>query len=121
MTEQTPESAQALIGLLGHPDAIAFIRAFGGVKLYTPKNYAEQQALFADVIGERQAERLCEAHRGQHWSIPKCLPLIRAERNNAIRADYDSGQFTRNELVWKYRLGHSRIDQILNAHPDDDE
>lgn len=117
MTE-LPESAQALVGLIGLPDAIEFIRAFGGAKLYTPADYGRQQALFADVIGDRLAEIVCRAHvGGGAWHVPRCLALINAERDRQIRADYDSGQFTLNELAWKHRLGHSRIGQILKASP----
>ena len=109
-----PDSAQALIGLIGLSATIELVRAFGGVKLYTPRNYARQQALFADVIGDRLAEIVCQAHVDQGpWNIPRCLGPLRAVRDQAIRADYDTGQFTINALVWKYRLGHSRIEQIL--------
>lgn len=118
MSSPIPDSALALIGLLGLPDAIEFIRAFGGVKLYTPANYSRQQAQFADVVGDSLAQRLCAAHVGRGvWHVPRCLPLINAERDRRIRADYDAGGVTINELVLKYRLGHSRIEQILKTSP----
>lgn len=113
MEIELPETARALVDLIGLNATIDFVTDFGGIKIYMPNKYAKQQAMFADSIGEVKAERLCQQYAGQYFSIPRCLKLLNLKRDEAIRTDYDSGNFTRNELVLKYRLGHQRIDQIL--------
>lgn len=118
MKEQLPQTAQALIGIIGLPDAIEFMRVFGGSSICTPRRFDKQKAMFSGVIGEAKAERLCLAHSGRgKWYIPRCLPLMNAERDRAIRADYDTGKFTRNNIVIKYSLSNSRVDDILKSCP----
>lgn len=99
-----------ILAALG-PDATrALVAAHGGQRHRIPK---KAPGWLVDSIGREAAEHLCRLYADTHLTVPMAAEWQRAERDNAIRADYDAGASV-HQLVTQYKLHESTVRRILN-------
>ncbi|MDB0571452.1 hypothetical protein LBW59_11795 [Ralstonia solanacearum] len=89
-----PAFAQELMDFIGHEEAMALIREFGGVTLWIPKGIRTSGATYerlVEVVGQDAADKLVARYGGDRLSIPRCFRLLAQERWRRVIADYNSG------------------------------
>lgn len=110
-----PESVMAVVTLIGAEPTLALLRAYGGTTFPVSRNITRAgkatHAALAEVVGEKAADRLCEAFGSQQrlW-LPKCENAVRELRHRKIRRQFD-------ELTTKDRMSASwAVQNLATAH-----
>ncbi|ENO91996.1 Mor transcription activator family protein [Thauera mechernichensis] len=93
-----PASVRDLVRWVGWRGAMALIREMPGARIYSPMRgphwSARADARFArvaELVGERNAEKLYEIIAGTAFEVPNCRAALRRARNRAVRASFDAG------------------------------
>lgn len=130
--DDLPESAQNLVRLIGLPKTVRLIEHLGGTTFPVSKGKTRLGQLrfevLSEAIGVDAADILTREYGGEMLYIPNCAAAIRAVRNRAIHAEFDSlvssaskPVYSSNEAVFKiavaYRLSDRRVWEILKVLP----
>src|SRR5258706_13428626 len=110
VTAALPPRGRELLDVLGVSDTLELMRKFGGKRRCVPCKLVEgepQQIVAA--LGRDLAEKLVDAMPGSRIEPPMLVSVERLLRDNAIRADYDSGEFTTDQLVDRYRVTNRHL------------
>lgn len=119
-----PSAALQLIEVVGLGTALELVRRYPGTHFPVGKNCTRQgkilHAALAEVVGEKEAERIEAAYATQRklW-IPKCEGAMLELRNRRIRARFDELTNTLpayeavRELALEFKLVDRTIWRIL--------
>lgn len=109
-----PASARHMVDVMGVPDALAVIRAYGGLVIYVPKSACRERSLppGADAVSDEQLAKLCQYYGGGMLSVPKCETAMRLLRDALILAHKRAGK-TLNELAAEHRMTNRGICKVL--------
>lgn len=111
-----PPSARDLVNVLGFAATMDLLNRFGGKRIFIP-NRLTDDAKIVGQIGREAAEKLVERMPGTRMEPPMLTSIERLLRDNAIRADFDSGMDI-PELVDRYRITQRHIRRLLCRSPD---
>lgn len=112
MTRRSKQTAtQFLIALIGVDGARKLSDAYGGTVLNVPRSVRPGSPLVR-VLGEYAVGRLVGGFAGDTVYIPKDVASVRANRDRAIVAEFESGNCVR-DLSLAYGLTMRRIQSIL--------
>ncbi|MDR2711079.1 MAG: hypothetical protein LBB65_07140 [Burkholderiales bacterium] len=110
-----PASVRDMIAVIGLPDTLAFVRAFGGKRVYIPKRLTSTgAAVISEAIGEAATEKLAGWFGDGFLEVPRCVACLNHERNVEIIRNY-SADTSINTLVEKYKLSHRHLRRILKC------
>lgn len=124
-TSKLPETARALIGLIGYPAAQELIRALGGRTVtFSKGKRAEGQAQYefiVEITGREAADTLSEHFDGTPVYIPRCAKVLRTERDRRIIEEYDaatrqvSGRTAVAAIAERHCMTDRNVYRILTA------
>lgn len=109
---QLPESLTEVAEVIGLSGTIELIKAYGGTRVFIPKNMKTQHKL-ANLLGLEQARRLSHYFGGESLSIARAASGIRMERNKTIVHRYDAGEGV-GSLAMAFQLTERQIYTILS-------
>jgi len=110
-----PASMQEMAMVIGLSETIAFVRAFGGRRVYIPKRLTSSgAAAISEAIGEIAASKLLAWSGDNFLEVPRCLSALNHKRNLEIITKYNDAANI-NELVERYHLSHRHIRRILKC------
>lgn len=113
-----PIILQDLVKLIGLADTMKLVEAYGGVRLYVPKEWMEDDHPLVKLLGRASAEKLQSVYGGEmHFDIPKAVTALRVVRDTQIRAKRT--QASVRELALEYRLTERYIHMICGEVEDD--
>ena len=113
-----PATARELVEVIGFDATLDVLRKFGGKRLFVPSKLVEGFShRIVDELGLEVAEKLVEAMGGSRLEPPMLASVERLLRDNAIRADYDSGSYTMDDLVDRYHVTQRHLRKVLKASP----
>ncbi len=107
-----PESLTDMAAILGISGTLEIVKAYGGTRLFVPKQMGVQHHL-ANLLGIEQARRLSSHFGGESLTIPRMAHAMRTRRNREIIRRYDAGDSTR-VLAQAYHLTDRQIYTILS-------
>ncbi|MDR2172666.1 MAG: hypothetical protein LBE32_00405 [Burkholderiales bacterium] len=115
MLDLLPRTIRDMVSLIGWPATIAFVRAFGGKRIYIPRSASSGwAAALAEVVGEDALMKLCRFYGDTRMNVPFCRGAMMQIRNVEIVHAYDSGT-SLNELVDRYGISHRQLQNILKT------
>lgn len=111
-----PETATALIKLVGYPTTLAIVKRWGGRYMPVPAGSlaigrAQYDAL-VEIAGEEGAKKIIAEYKSTAVYIPKCTQALYIETCRAIQEDYASGKSV-NALAIKYNKSMRQISNDL--------
>lgn len=112
--DDLPSSARHLVQMIGWAAASALIKARPGVPFPVPKTIdgARYQYLL-EVVGRDAAEVLRHTYGGDRLEIPNCKSALSRAVHRAMRADYDQGDYTLEDLALKYQCTPRWVSIVL--------
>lgn len=119
-----PATIQELIRLIGHADAMALVREFGGQEPSLPRTESSDLwAAFAEIIGDEKTRLLAGWRGGERVYISLCTEALRADRNRKIIARYErlikeghSGNGAVFVIVREFRpIAARTVERIVNS------
>jgi Mor family transcriptional regulator len=115
MIDLLPRTIRDMVRLIGWPATIAFVRAFGGKRIYIPRGTESGcAAALAEVVGEDALGKLCRHFGDTRMNVPFCRGAMMQVRNVEIVHAYDAGTGL-NELVDRYGISHRWLQIILKT------
>ena len=118
--DQLPQTAAEISEIVGIDAALRLVEAWGGVRLYVPREMPDDH-LLVSTLGREEAELFAEHYGGEAIQVPRCLTALRSVRNARIRKDRESGASIAL-LALRHRLTERQVYSILamgNASVDD--
>jgi len=110
-----PASIRDMAQVLGWPATIAFVRAFGGKRVYIPKRLTSAGvAIFEETLGVDGAAKLVQYLGDTALNVPACRSALNHARNVEIVRAYTAGKSI-NELVERYGITFRHIQNILKC------
>lgn len=96
-----------LVRVLTLPTALRLADRFGGSRVYVPHpSRISEDHPIAQAIGLEAARQLTEEWPKFELVIPRCAPILRAERNKALRADRETLSAREAALKWELTERH---------------
>ena len=88
--EYMPEQAKDICDVIGILPTIALVQQFGGQSIYVAsRSDAPSYINLVACIGEESAGLLSNYASGGYLTIPICTRVLRAKRNDELRAEFD--------------------------------
>lgn len=117
---QLPQTIAEISEIVGIDATLRLVEAWGGVRLYVPRQMPEDH-LLVSTLGREEAELLAEHYGGETILISRCLAAVRAVRNTRIQKDRENG-VSIALLALRHSLTERQVYSILaaNATPGDD-
>lgn len=109
--EDLPESARAIVEVIGLTAMLRLIEALGGCKFPVPQQPrpgTQRYDTLRRAVGEAAAERLIRQYAGEELYIPSCSAALRTARDRAIIADYTAGTSVW-DLARQYRVSERTV------------
>jgi hypothetical protein len=106
-----PPLGREIEGLVGIERCLVLLRAHGGTR-----SFISRSATASKFAGCLDADGLALIHAhfsAGHLELPRLHALERLLRDNAIRADFDSGGVSLSELSARYRLTQRYLRRLL--------
>lgn len=108
-----PALLQDFVRLIGLTATIAIVQAYGGVRLYVPKQAVPDHPL-TKLIGLENLNALCVAVGGEeHFTIPKAEAALRHLRDQKIRSEH--GPKSVRQLAREHGLTERMISYIVGS------
>lgn len=118
--ELLPESATALIDVIGIAQTKVFIEKFGGVEIqFTNGNVYAPKII--ECLGEEDAKKVLKHFKNEKLYIPRCSVATRTLRNLKFKAEFEfltkekgiSGRLAMIELCPKYNISDRAAWEIV--------
>jgi len=114
-----PPQSRAFIALIGLPETLRLLRAYGGTPVYIPKSSDNSKKL-AEVLSTQSIDKLANtAMAGRFISLPKVDKLLQQIRNMDIISQ--RGIKSRRELAQEYNLTTRHIQGIWSVKPEKEQ
>lgn len=108
-----PLQARDLAKIIGLPDTLKILKAYGGHRLFVP-NGTKKDTQLQLLITEEGYIKLCKSHlAGSRLTLPKVDKIIEQIRNHHIRTSSDVNKAT---FARQYDLTQRHVQRIRNDH-----
>ncbi|SFF05343.1 Mor transcription activator family protein [Nitrosomonas sp. Nm166] len=100
-TSLLPGILQEMVELIGQAATLKLVAKYGGVRIYVPKVLGYDHPL-VETVGMVEASALVARYQGEVLEIPRAVSLNVAQRNAAIKQEYQD--LSQRQLALKYGL-----------------